>query len=101
MMQYNDNYPTVFIPVSEGTAEKLYNNLGVISVVDAIAEIASKNGVNIEINIQRDYFVPRAENYRSMTIAPETTVHADTDTKQNKNPLDEFYVSNSGGATPI
>lgn len=91
MMQYNDNYPTVFIPVSEDTAEKLYNDNGVVSVVGAIAEIASKNGVNIELTIQRDYFASRAKNYRSMTIAPETTVHADNDTK-NKNPLDDFYV---------
>ena len=70
MMQYNDNYPTIFIPVDENNVAEMYEN-GIVDFIKAVAEIASDNSVNIEVSIQRDYFSHRAEHYQSMKISPE------------------------------
>ena len=75
MMQYNDNYPTIFIPVDEDN----------VAFIKAVAEIASDNSVNIEVSIQRDYFSHRAEHCQSMKISPEA--RDDEDESEDKEPI--------------
>ena len=84
MMQYNDNYPTIFIPVDENNVAEMYEN-GIVDFIKAVAEIASDNSVNIEVSIQRDYFSHRAEHYQSMKISPEA--RDDEDESEDKEPI--------------